>query len=295
MKNKLIPPVIKWSGSKRPIAHKLSKLFPSTNRFYDPFVGGGAILPYFQDKPAIVGDIIPELINLWYLIKNEPKKVIEEYEKRWSRLQTEGYTVYYEIRDHFNKTKDPLDFLFLSRTCVNGLIRYNKNGEFNNSLHHTRPGIHPSTLEKIISDWSNWVQNIEFKNQDYRKTIASAKQGDTIFFDPPYVGTKARYIPQLFDYKLFYSELERLNNLKVNWILTLDGEAGDRSYAINIPDNLFMAKFRLSTGKSPFSKVMNGKQDSILESVYLNFEPAPEIFNSVLEENSKPSGMIVQQ
>lgn len=288
MKSKLIPPVIKWSGSKRPIAHKLAKLFPSTNRFYDPFVGGGAMLPYFQNKPAIVGDIIPELINLWQLIKDEPSKVIKEYEKRWERLQAEGYTVYYEIRDNFNKTKDPLDFIFLSRTCVNGLIRYNKKGEFNNSLHHTRPGIHPSRLEEIVKDWSNWIQTIEFKNQDYRETIAKAKQGDTVFFDPPYVGTKARYMPQSFNYKVFYSELERLNNLGVNWILTLDGEAGDRSYTIDIPNDLFVSKFKLSTGKSPFSKVMNGKQDSILESVYLNFEPPTEIFNSITQKAPEP-------
>lgn len=295
MKNKLIPPVIKWSGSKRPIAHKLAKLFPSTNKFYDPFVGGGAILPYFEKKPAIVGDIIPELINLWQLIKDQPNVVIEQYEIRWKRLQAEGYTVYYEIRDNFNKTKNPLDFIFLSRTCVNGLIRYNKNGEFNNSLHHTRPGIHPQRFSQIISNWSNWIQNIEFVNQDYRKTIATAKKNDTIFFDPPYVGTKARYIPQSFDYEVFYSELEELNRRGVNWILTLDGEAGDRSYTINIPKDVYQSKFKLSTGKSPFSKVMNGKQDKILESVYLNFEPATEIFDSIVEEVSQPGYVIIQQ
>lgn len=294
MKNKLIPPVIKWSGSKRPIAHKLSKLFPNTNKFYDPFVGGGAILPYFQNKPAIVGDIILELIALWNLIKNDQTKVIKEYTIRWEKLQRDGYTVYYEIRDNFNKTKNPLDFIFLSRTCVNGLIRYNKNGEFNNSLHHTRPGIHPSRFERIINDWSKWVQNVEFKNQDYRETIADARKGDTVFLDPPYVGTKARYIPQSFDYKVFYSELEKLNKLEVNWILTLDGEAGDRSYTINIPQDLFVKKFKLSTGKSPFSKVMNGKQDNILESVYLNFEPTTELFDSIIEERPEPFRVLTQ-
>src|SRR3989344_3135634 len=151
---KLIPPVIKWTGSKRPIAYKLAKLFPKSDRFFDPFVGGGAILPFFQGKPAIVGDVIPELIALWTLIKEKPDLVASEYAKRWNRLQTEGYKVYYEFRDNFNATKDPLDFLFLSRTCVNGLIRYNKEGKFNNSLHHTRPGIHPKTLQEIIKNWS---------------------------------------------------------------------------------------------------------------------------------------------
>lgn len=285
---KLIPPVIKWSGSKRPIAHKLAMLLPESNRFFDPFVGGGAILPFFQRKPAIVGDIIPELIALWTLIKNEPDKVITGYKDRWVRLQDGGYKIYYQIRDSFNETKNPIDFIFLSRTCVNGLIRYNKDGKFNNSLHHTRPGIHPERLAKIIRDWSEWVQNTTFYNQDYRITLSGIKRGDTVFFDPPYVGTRARYVPQSFDYDVFYSELEKLNNLGVNWILTLDGEAGDRSYDNKIPQHLYQTHFKLSTGKSPFSKVMNNKQDKILESVYLNFEPPTEVSSSITQEAPQP-------
>lgn len=295
LSKKLIPPVIKWSGSKRTIAYKLASLFPSSSRFFDPFVGGGAILPFFQGKPVIVGDLIPELIALWILIKDQPENVILEYKKRWDRLQTEGYQVYYEIRDHFNKTKDPFDFIFLSRTCVNGLIRYNKEGKFNNSLHHTRPGIHPETLAKIITNWSCWIQNITFYNQDYRLTLSEAKRGDMVFLDPPYVGTKSRYVPQSFDYSIFYEELERLNKLGVNWILTFDGEAGDRFYDSKMPQDLFKKHFKLSTGKSPFSKVMNNKQDIIMESVYLNFEPSVEVFSSIIQKGPQPLTLFAQQ
>lgn len=288
MRHTLIPPVIKWSGSKRAIAYQLSRLFPTTKRFIDPFVGGGALLPYFQRKPAIAGDIIPELIDLWGLIKDQPDKVISEYAKRWNKLQTEGYKVYYEIRDSFNATKDPSDFLFLSRTCVNGLIRYNKEGKFNNSLHHTRPGIHPKRLGEIIKDWSKWVQGITFYNQDYKLTLSQVEKGDTIFLDPPYVGTRSRYLPQFLDYNAFYSELERLNWVGVNWVLTLDGEAGERFYDNKIPKDLFKTHFKLTTGKSPFSKVMNNKQDRVLESVYLNFEPSVEVPSSIIEESTQP-------
>lgn len=288
LKQKLIPPVIKWSGSKRIIAYQIAKLFPDCTCFFDPFVGGGAILPFFQGKPAIAGDVIPELIALWLLIKDQPDQVVSEYDKRWNKLQAEGYQVYYAIRDRFNKTKDPFDFLFLSRTCVNGLIRYNKEGKFNNSLHHTRPGIHPKRLENIVRDWSRWVQNITFYNQDYRLTLSEVKRGDMVFLDPPYVGTRSRYLPRSFDYDAFYAELERLNNLEVNWILTLDGEAGDRSYDSKIPKDLFKTHFKLSTGKSPFSKVMNKKQDKILESVYLNFEPAIKMFDPIIQEGGQP-------
>lgn len=286
--HKLIPPVIKWSGSKRPIAYQLSRLFPKSNHYFDPFVGGGAILPFFQEKPSTVGDIIPELISLWSLIKNEPNKLKVGYSIRWNKLQNQGYTAYYEIRSTFNKTKDPIDFLFLSRTCVNGLIRYNNKGEFNNSLHHTRPGIHPDRLGKIIDDWSKWVQNIEFHNQDYRKTLSGVKNGDTVFLDPPYVGTKARYMPQTFSYDDFFGELDRLNKIGAYWILTLDGEAGNRLYDSKIPKDLYKRHLKMSTGKSPFSKVINNKDDNIIESVYLNFEPSTEVLDTPLEERFEP-------
>lgn len=292
---KLIPPVIKWSGSKRPIAHKLAGLFPSSNRFFDPFVGGGAMLPFFQGKPSFVGDTIPELISLWTLIKDQPNEVKSGYAKRWDRLQKEGYEVYYEIRDSFNDTKDPIDFLFLSRTCVNGLIRYNKKGKFNNSLHHTRPGIHPDRLGEIINDWNRWIQNITFYSQDYKLTLATVKRGDMVFLDPPYVGTKARYVPQQFDYSTFFSELDRLNRLGANWILTFDGEAGNRYYDSNIPQDIFKKYIKMSTGKSAFSKVMNNKQDTIIESVYLNFEPASEMFSSFSEKRFEPLTLFAQQ
>ena len=286
IKRKLIPPVIKWTGSKRSIAPKLAQLFPVTNRFFDPFVGGGALLPFFQGKQSFVGDIIPELISLWILIKDKPEFVSSEYFKRWKRLQLEGYQVYYEIRANFNKTKDPLDFLFLSRTCVNGLIRYNKEGEFNNSLHHTRPGIRPEKLREVVKNWSDWIRNTSFANQDYRLTLSRAKKGDTVFLDPPYVGTGTRYIPQTFDYNAFFTELKRLNRLEVNWILTLDGEAGDRAYDSKIPKDIYKESFKLATGKSPFSKVINNKDDTVLESIYLNFEPPIKVSGSIFEKGT---------
>ena len=69
-----------------------------------------------------------------------------------------------------------MNFLFLTRTCVNGLIRYNKSGEFNNSLHHTRKGIHPDRLEKVIFEWSTVIQKYIFENFDYKKLRSMPKK-----------------------------------------------------------------------------------------------------------------------
>ena len=269
---KIIRPAIKWSGSKRYVALELSNFIIEQKRYFEPFVGGGSMLPFRKAKMAIASDIIPELIELWIQIKNNPKQVAEEYKKRWKRLQNEGHDVYYEIRDNFNKTKNVFDFLFLTRTCVNGLIRYNTNGEFNNSLHKNRPGINPNTLREILLVWNYFIQDVDFRNCDYRETLSDVNKNDFIFLDPPYGGTKDRYTKTEFNLNDFYKELERLNSIGAKWILTFDGVAGKREYDYQVPKELYKYKTEMNTGNSPFTKSMKSSIDAVYESVYFNFD-----------------------
>ncbi len=271
---KPFPPVIKWFGSKRPVAQILSEYLLPCSTYYEPFVGGGAMIPFAKSLCGIASDIIPELIDLWNIIKSDPLFVAEEYRKRWERLQAEGANVYYEIRDEFNNTRNSLDFLFITRTCVNGMIRYNSNGEFNNSFHLSRPGINPHTLKRILSQWSHAIQNFTFLNVDYRECLSTICKGDFVFLDPPYGGTKDRYTHSVFNLSDFYNELERLNSIGAFWMLTFDGSSGDRVYNFAPPNELFKYKFSVNTGISAFSRLIDKKKDEISESVYLNFYPA---------------------
>lgn len=269
---KPLQPVIKWSGSKRTVASQLGEFFLPANTYYEPFVGGGAMMPFAKSRRGKASDIIPELINLWNEIKNNPEKVVEEYEVRWNRLQDEGYQVFYEIRDRFNKTKSPFDFLFLTRTCLNGMIRYNRAGEFNNSLHLTRPGIAPQRLSAIIHQWSTCMKKFNFFNVDYRECLEDVKKGDFVFLDPPYGGTKSRYTQTPFSLDEFYHVLDQLNRKEVNWMLTFDGTSGERNYTFAPPEDLYKSSFKVKTGKSSFRKVIDKVQEDVLETVYLNYK-----------------------
>lgn len=273
----LIEPVIKWSGSKRQVAPILSKHIIKQQRYIEPFVGGGAMLPFRGIKNAVANDIIPELINLWKQIQIFPQQTAYEYEQRWNRLQNEGHDVYYEIRDNFNKTKNEFDFLFLTRTCVNGFIRYNSKGEFNNSMHNNRPGINPESLRNTILKWSIFVKDVNFTNEDYRNILADANKNDFIFLDPPYGGNKGRYTKSDFILDDFYRELDRLNSIGAKWILTFDGSAGKREYDYLLPKGLYRHKTQIKTGNSPFTKLMKTNIDAIYESVYFNFESSIEL------------------
>lgn len=280
--NKTMSPVIKWSGSKRKVALELSKNFIAKKRYIEPFLGGGSLIPFRGIKNGIASDIIPELIDLWNEIKLNPKNVGNEYKIRWERLQNEGHSVFYEVRDDFNKTKNPNDFLFLTRTCVNGLIRYNTKGEFNNSMHKNRPGINPLMLSKIIDEWNYYTQNIEFINQDYRETLDLADKNDFVFLDPPYGGTKGRYTKLEFDINEFYNQLEKLNSKGVSWMLTFDGNAGDREYDYTLPKDIYVEKTFINTGNSPFTKLMKTSIDQINEAVYTNYKKNTLVGNNKL-------------
>lgn len=266
-----IKPVIKWSGSKRSQAHNIAKYVPSVfETYYEPFVGGASVAYVINPKHGICGDICEPLINLWNIIKYNPDKLYTYYEASWSRLQKEGHLVYYEIRDHFNQTQSPYDLLFLSRTCVNGLIRFNNDGKFNNSLHHTRKGINPLTFRKILYEWSERIRNIEFVYGDYKVTTTNATRNDFIYLDPPYFNTRGRYYGTI-DYDEFFSYLELLNSKEIKYALSFDGTREKNNYKVAVPKDLYKRHVMIESGLSPFKKVMDKCQENVYESLYLNW------------------------
>lgn len=269
----MFKPVIKWSGSKRSQSDAIKKYLPNSfGTYYEPFIGGGSMLYAINPSHAICGDICEPLITLWNEIKNNPSQLADAYSIRWNRLQKEGYQVYYEIRDNFNMNHQPEDLLFLSRTCVNGLIRFNSNGEFNNSFHHTRPGISPITLEKIILDWSEHIQCSDFFAQDYTQTSISAQKGDLVYLDPPYFHTKGRYYGTgTIDFDNFYEYLSSLNSRGVKFILSFDGCRGNNDYTVELPKELYLRHELIPSGNSSFKKVMDKENLQVYESIYLNF------------------------
>lgn len=264
-----IKPVIKWSGSKSSQAEIIAEFSPVFNNYFEPFIGGGSVLYALSPKSAVCGDICKPLIDLWNLIKYNPSTLIEYYKLRWEELQTD-YKAYYRARDRFNTDGNPYDFLFLTRTCVNGLIRFNLDGQFNNSLHYTRKGINPQTLQKIILDWHSHIQNVQFVCQDYKTTTANAQEGDFVYLDPPYYNTQGRYYGKI-DYADFFSYLRELNNRGIKYALSFDGQRGDKTYYVDLPQDLYKRKELIKSGKSTFRKVIDNVSEDVYETLYLNW------------------------
>ncbi|KIL42834.1 site-spific DNA-methyltransferase (adenine-spific) [Jeotgalibacillus alimentarius] len=270
-KKQPIPSILKWTGSKRKQANQIFNHFPKEyNRYIEPFVGGGALLYLAADDNSIANDIYKPLIEFWELVKNKPDYLVDYYNREWINLQQSFPDYYYDVRDRFNKNPNGLDLSFLTRTCVNGIVRFNKEGGFNNSIHLSRKGMKPQNFQSIVYKWHKKIKNVTFTNKDYREILKETKSGDLVYLDPPYAGSNNRYISDL-DIDSFFEELEKLNTKGVKWILSFDGKRGDTDLQYPVPEELYLNKELLSNGKSTLNQVLNGQSLDVLETLYKNY------------------------
>ncbi len=190
-KNKLVQPVLKWVGGKRQLLPEIEKYIPSTYKaYYEPFLGGGAVLFHIQPKTAIINDINAELINLYRIIKNDVASLITDLQRHRNKSD-----YFYEIRE-LDRNKEEYGKLsaverasrviFLNKTCYNGLFRVNRAGEFNSPFgSYKNPNIVNEITLRAVSNYFN-KSDIRFENADFVQALEGIKKGSFVYFDPPY-------------------------------------------------------------------------------------------------------------
>lgn len=268
--SRTIPVLIKWTGSKRPQAHEIRHHIPEHRRYFEPFLGGGSLLYLAGSPGAVASDIYEPLIDLWKAFQANPRLVVDNYEHQWNHLQNNLPGYFYEVRDRFNREPNPLDLNFLVRTCVNGIIRFNQKGEFNNSFHLSRKGMKPEGFAKVVQAWSPVLRDVTFECRDYEEALADAQEGDFVYLDPPYAGNNMRYTSDL-DLERFFIQLEALNRRNIKWCLSFDGKRGGTDLSHPVPDDLYQRKLLIANGNSAVGKVLNGPLELVQESLYLNY------------------------
>ena len=191
-----IQPFIKWVGGKRGLLSQIIPLLPKKfNNYFEPFVGGGALFFELQKQGKLNGkkvylfDINSELINAYWVVKNFPSKLIEELSKFREQHSKEFY---YEVRawdreDDFlelDKITRASRFIYLNKTCFNGLYRVNRKNQNNVPMgSYKNPNICDSD---IIYSASYALQNATILNTSYKEVLTYAKKDDLVYFDPPY-------------------------------------------------------------------------------------------------------------
>lgn len=185
-----IPTFIKWVGGKKQLIEQFIPLFPSEfNRYFEPFIGGGAVFFYLKkngiiDKATIM-DTNEELINCYTIIRDKPKKLIKDLVKlREGHSEEQYYSIRSKETSRLTDLKKAARFIYLNKTCFNGLYRVNLKGLFNTPIGSYK---NPSIFnENLLMDASDLLQGVTIKTGDFRKLKASVKKGDFVYFDPPY-------------------------------------------------------------------------------------------------------------
>lgn len=206
-----LKPFIKWAGGKRWFVRKHADLFPDEyNCYIEPFLGGGAVFFHLQPKNAILGDLSNDLIETYQAIKDD-WNLVYRYLKGHHNNHSKDY--YYKVRRSSltSPASKAAKFIYLNRTCWNGLYRVNLKGQFNVPI-----GTSDSVVfqDDNFEEISSLLQNTNLYTTDFEDLLDKATNGDLVFIDPPYTvrhnyNAFVQYNEKLFSWqdqeRLFYA------------------------------------------------------------------------------------------
>lgn len=273
-----MPHPIPYQGSKRRIARNILEFFPDgVERLVEPFAGSAAITiaaaVYRKASSFWINDIDSALIALWKQIIDNPSQIAAAYEHLWHLQQGREKEFYFEIREQFNKTRNPELFLYLIARCVKASIRYNSRGEFNQSPDNRRKGRHPKQMKGDIFAVSALLKGrTTTSNKDYWEVFRETHSADLVYLDPPYQGVSDSNDPRYFsgiDFQEFVEALDLLNQKNVPFLLSYDGRTGDKTYGKELPSYLQLYHVEINAGRSAQATLL-GRTAITYESLFLS-------------------------
>lgn len=192
MSNSSIAPFVKWAGGKRQLIPQIRERMPKQfNNYYEPFVGGGAVIFELLPENAVINDINRALINAYQMICDHPQEFLQEINRLDAEMWEDGKEYYYSLREHYNDKlmRDEFDvelaalFVFINKHCFNGLYRVNGKGLFNVPYNNSRRS---SVDEQSIMEISEYLRNVTIISGDFEAACEGAGAGDFVFIDSPY-------------------------------------------------------------------------------------------------------------
>lgn len=273
-----VPHPIPYQGSKRNLAPAIMRYFPDDiETLHEPFAGSAAITIAAACQSLadnfVLNDLNKPLIDLWREIINHPYRISSDYAKLWN-AQTGRERIYYDfVRDKFNETKQPNYLLYLLARCVKAAVRYNSNGEFNQSPDNRRRGTHPETIKKHICSVSNLLSGrTRLSAFNFKEILQNIGRRDLVYLDPPYQGVcgkrDSRYLESI-GFDDFVVTLDKMNTEDISFIVSYDGRTNDKIFGKPLPAFLNLHLVEICAGRSSQSTLL-GRDDITYESLYIS-------------------------
>ncbi len=247
--------LLKWVGNKQRVAIEITRCFPAEYvRYFEPFLGSGAIMATLAPHAGIGSDTFKPLMEIWLMLKNRPKQLIDWYSSRRNRIGRETKEQVYEsVRKSYNKSPNGPDFLFLSRACYGGIVRFRKEDGYMSTPCGAHTPISVEGFARRVEEWKARLKNVDFAVRDYREAFAEAKSGDLIYCDPPYSDSQSiLYGAQGFQLNDLLKEIESAKERGVKVALSIDGQKKSGTYTVGlkIPSGLFKQEVYINCGQS---------------------------------------------
>lgn len=279
MKTKFMPQPFQYQGSKRLIAPTIIQYLQLSgdSELVEPFAGSAAV----SIRAAIerlarsywINDANKPLSDLWCAIVEDPDVLVQQYSILWHAQRDDPKVFYAKVRNRFNKEHRPSDLLYLLSRAVKGAVRYNSMGQFNQSPDNRRLGTKPHVLSTRISAISQALEGrTRITSVDYREMPEFYEPGQIWYMDPPYQGVSStrdsRYAGAVIRSE-FESFLEVLVDMRVPFVLSYDGQTGNKIYGPPLSTDLGLHRVELDAGRST-SATLLGRTDRTTEVLYVS-------------------------
>ena len=273
-----LPHPIPYQGSKRNLAPLIARYVPAKiETWYEPFAGSAAMTLWAASrgiaKQYVIGDSLEPIAELWRAIISQPKKTADRYHKIWMDQKVGDIGYFNRVRERYNSERDPIDLLYLICRCVKNAVRFNKHGDFTQSVDKRRLGMRPDKMRASILGAAHILRRkTEVRASDWLDTTKSAGPRDFVYMDPPYLGTSVgrdkRYAHQMAQEPLIKG-LTEFRMRKLRFALSYDGMTGAKEYGPPLPEELGLTRLLLHAGTSSQS-TLSGRNEDTVESLYLS-------------------------
>ena len=288
-----LPQLLKWVGNKQRFANEIISYMPQKiNNYYEPFLGSAAVLgslafenyseliPRVNFENLIGTDVLSPLIEIFNYVKHDPETLINSYDNWNKKFELNRIDTYEEVREKFNRERDALDFMFLTRSAYSGIIRFRKSDGYMSTPIGPHTPISTDNFRDRVDIWNKILTNVstEFLTQDYRETMSRAGENDLIYCDPPYTHSQGiLYGAQSFNIEELWETIALCKSRGAKVILSINGKkkSGKEDIGVVPPEGLFERLEYVNVGVSMVNRLKsNGKKldgERVHDALFLTY------------------------
>jgi DNA adenine methylase len=254
--------LLKWIGSKQRAAHLIAAHFPAHRVYHEPFLGAGGVMGTMAPAQGYGSDTFAPLVEIWQTLSHQPEVLKGWYAERWRQFHAGDRVAGYEaIKASYNAAPNGADFLFLTRSCYGGVVRFRAKDGYMSTPIGVHPPIPPAAFAKRVDVWHARLRGCQFACMDFAESMARAQAGDLIYCDPPYSHSQTiLYGAQGFDLARLMTAITDAKARGVHVALSIDGSnrSGARALPVDLPEGLFAREVAIPLGRSMLRRFQMG-------------------------------------